>query len=299
MRGGAGIIQPSRFVAGSSSSVWPPRQGSQAPAGYGRGRNGASSSSGPQNRIYALVGRQDQESSPDVVTVILSVSSYDVYAFIDLGSTLSYVTPLVASRFGIELELIEPFEVSTPVGDPVIARRIKDGSVPVSRGASSGVESLYDFVLVSMTMLSSLIFPPAFSQSLGLTCEHMQYYDKLSFWRTGQVAYKLEFPMELGIVHLIFHVSMLRKCLGYSSQVTPIEDIQVIEDLSYEEISVAILDPRVRKLRTKKVASVKVLWRNNKVEEMTWEAKEDMKSRYPHMFHTMGGNVEVTATGTN
>ncbi|XP_070050006.1 uncharacterized protein [Nicotiana tomentosiformis] len=66
--------------------------------------------------------RQDQESSPDVVTGILSVSSYDVYALIDPSSTLSYVTPLVASEFGIEPELIRPFEVSTPIGDPVIAR---------------------------------------------------------------------------------------------------------------------------------------------------------------------------------
>ncbi|XP_070007293.1 uncharacterized protein [Nicotiana sylvestris] len=42
----------------------------------------------------------------------------------DPGSTLSYVTPFVASKFGIELELIKPFEVSTPIGDPMIARRV-------------------------------------------------------------------------------------------------------------------------------------------------------------------------------
>ncbi|XP_070038250.1 uncharacterized protein [Nicotiana tomentosiformis] len=107
-RGGAGIVQPSRSIASSSSSVRPPGQVSQAPAGSGRGRSGASSSSSPQNHIYALAGRQDHESSPDVVT----------------GSTLSYATLLVASKFGIEPELIEPFEMSTHVGDPVIARRV-------------------------------------------------------------------------------------------------------------------------------------------------------------------------------
>ncbi|XP_070052449.1 uncharacterized protein [Nicotiana tomentosiformis] len=88
-RGGAGIDQPAISVASSSSSVRPPGQGSQAPAGRGRGRSGASSSRGPHNHIYALAGRQDHESSPDVVTGILSVSSYDVYALIDPGSTLS------------------------------------------------------------------------------------------------------------------------------------------------------------------------------------------------------------------
>ncbi|WMV24625.1 hypothetical protein MTR67_018010 [Solanum verrucosum] len=45
-----------------------------------------------------------------------------------------------------------------------------------------------------------------------------------------------------------------------------------------------ILDRHVRKLRTKEVASVKVLWRNQFVEEATWEAEEDMNKRYPHLF---------------
>ncbi|XP_070040571.1 uncharacterized protein [Nicotiana tomentosiformis] len=67
-RGDASIVQPAGSVVGSSSSVRPPGQGSQVPINRGRGRGRASSSSGPQNRIYALVGRQDHESSPDVVT---------------------------------------------------------------------------------------------------------------------------------------------------------------------------------------------------------------------------------------
>ncbi|XP_070039527.1 uncharacterized protein [Nicotiana tomentosiformis] len=41
---------------------------SQSSAGRGRGRGRGSSSGCNQNRIYALAGRQDQESSPDVVT---------------------------------------------------------------------------------------------------------------------------------------------------------------------------------------------------------------------------------------
>ncbi|XP_070046279.1 uncharacterized protein [Nicotiana tomentosiformis] len=130
-RGGACIVQPARSITSSSSSVHPPRQGSQALAGRGRGRSGASSSSGPQNRIYALAGRHDHESSLDVVTGILSVSSYDVYALIDPGSTLSYVTP-----FGIELELIEPFELSTPIGDPVIAIRVYKNHIVVVHSRS-------------------------------------------------------------------------------------------------------------------------------------------------------------------
>ncbi|WMV50658.1 hypothetical protein MTR67_044043 [Solanum verrucosum] len=37
-------------------------------------------------------------------------------------------------------------------------------------------------------------------------------------------------------------------------------------------------------MKTKEVASVKVLWRNQLVEKATWEAEEDMKKRYPHLF---------------
>ncbi|XP_019224223.1 PREDICTED: uncharacterized protein LOC109205913 [Nicotiana attenuata] len=52
---------------------------------------------------------------------------------------------------------------------------------------------------------------------------------------------------------------------------------------------------------TKEIASVKVLWRNQKIEEATWEAEEDMKSRYPHLFEGQKENMEggrlITETG--
>ena len=127
-RGSAGgmALWPIGSVAGSSSSVAmrPTGQGIQAPAGRGRGRGGASSSSGASNRIYALTNRQDQEVSPNVITGILSLFSRSVYALIDPDSTLSFISPVVASRIGIVSELIEPFEVATPVGDFVIATRV-------------------------------------------------------------------------------------------------------------------------------------------------------------------------------
>ena len=57
LRGSTGcMVKPTGSVAGSSSSVamCPTGQGIQAPEGSGRGRGGASNSSGPSNRIYAL-----------------------------------------------------------------------------------------------------------------------------------------------------------------------------------------------------------------------------------------------------
>ncbi|WMV18666.1 hypothetical protein MTR67_012051, partial [Solanum verrucosum] len=73
------------------------------------------------------------------------------------------------------------------------------------------------------------------------------------------------------------------------------ENVGIKDNLSYEEIPVQILDRQVRKLRTKEVASVKVLWRNQFIEEATWEAEGDMKKRYPHLFES-GENSDQ---GTN
>ncbi|WMV46279.1 hypothetical protein MTR67_039664 [Solanum verrucosum] len=104
--------------------------------------------------------------------------------------------------------------------------------------------------------------------------------------RIDNVAYEFELPQESAAVHPVFHFSMLKKCMGDLSLFIPTEDICIKDSLSYEEIPVQILDPTVRKLRTKEVASVKVLWRDQFVEEVTWEAEEDMKKRYRHLFES-------------
>ncbi|WMV42512.1 hypothetical protein MTR67_035897 [Solanum verrucosum] len=87
--------------------------------------------------------------------------------------------------------------------------------------------------------------------------------------RIGNIAYELELPQELVAVHPVFHISMFKKCMGDPSLIIPTENIGIKDSLSYEEIHVQILDRQVRKLRTKEVASVKVLWRNQFVEEAT------------------------------
>ncbi|XP_015169968.1 uncharacterized protein [Solanum tuberosum] len=60
--------------------------------------------------------------------------------------------------------------------------------------------------------------------------------------RFVQVAYELELPQELSSVHSVLHVSMLRKCVGDPSRITPTEDVQVTGDFTYEEVPIAILD---------------------------------------------------------
>ncbi|WMV51628.1 hypothetical protein MTR67_045013 [Solanum verrucosum] len=76
--------------------------------------------------------------------------------------------------------------------------------------------------------------------------------------RMGNVAYELELPQELAAVHSLFHISMLKKCMGDTSLIIPTKNIEIKDNLSYEEIPVLILDRQVHKLRTKEVASIKV-----------------------------------------
>ncbi|XP_019261004.1 PREDICTED: uncharacterized protein LOC109238960 [Nicotiana attenuata] len=88
----------------------------------------------------------------------------------------------------------------------------------------------------------------------------------LEDWSGG---YRLELPPEMSLVHPVLHVSMLKKVVGDSSLIVPVKAIEVNGELTYEEIPVAILDRQVGKLRNKEIASVKVLWQNQQVEEAT------------------------------
>ncbi|XP_070048608.1 uncharacterized protein [Nicotiana tomentosiformis] len=76
----------------------------------------------------------------------------------------------------------------------------------------------------------------------------------------------------------------LKKVVGDPALIVLVETIEINEELTYEEIPVSILDRQVRKLRNKDIASMKVLWKNRQVEEATWEAEEEMKKKYPHLF---------------
>ncbi|XP_070041161.1 uncharacterized protein [Nicotiana tomentosiformis] len=102
---------------------------------------GGVQSSGGSVRFYGMRGRQNLEASPDVVTGIFTVQSHDVYALIDQGSTLSYVTPYVAVEFGMEPEhLHEPFSVSTPVGESILVAWVYRDCVIMLHGQDTVVD---------------------------------------------------------------------------------------------------------------------------------------------------------------
>ena len=54
--------------------------------------------------------------------------------------------------------------------------------------------------------------------------------------RIGSVPYELEFPQELEAVHLVFHISMLKKYMGNPSFIVPTKNVVINYNLSYEDI---------------------------------------------------------------
>ena len=77
---------------------------------------------------------------------------------------------------------------------------------------------------------------------------------------------------------------MLRKYNPDASHVIEYEPLEIQPDLSYVEQPVEILDRKEKALRNKIVPLVKVLWRNPRVEEATWELESEMLNKYPHLF---------------
>ena len=91
----------------------------------GQAQAGSSNEALKKKRFYALLYRGEQDTFFDVVTGMLKVFSTDVCALLDRGATLSFVTPLVAKKFDILPDILhEPFIVSTPVSDSVVAKRV-------------------------------------------------------------------------------------------------------------------------------------------------------------------------------
>jgi hypothetical protein len=87
--------------------------------------------------------------------------------------------------------------------------------------------------------------------------------------KRGEVAYQLEFPPQLSDVRNIFHVSQLKKCLHVPEEQIPMEDLDAMEDVSYQVYPVKILETSERVTHNKKIKMCKVQWSHHTEEEAT------------------------------
>ena len=115
--------------------------------------------------------------------------------------------------------------------------------------------------------------------------------------KVGQVAYRLALPSELEKIHNVFHVSMLQRYRSDLSHVVSSETIELRPNLTYEEEPVEILAREVKELRNKKISLVKVMWRNHKTKEATWESEEMMRQQYPQLVNEGNFEDEIFLSG--
>ncbi|GJY90724.1 putative reverse transcriptase domain-containing protein [Tanacetum coccineum] len=78
--------------------------------------------------------------------------------------------------------------------------------------------------------------------------------------RVGTVAYKLELPQQLSLVHNTFYVSNLKKCLSDESLVISLEELRVDDKLRFVEEPVEVMDREIKQLKRSRIPIIKVRW---------------------------------------
>ncbi|XP_073129638.1 uncharacterized protein [Henckelia pumila] len=95
--------------------------------------------------------------------------------------------------------------------------------------------------------------------------------------KIGILAYRLDLPHSLSLIHDVFHMSMLRKYETDPSHVLRTEDMELDSSLSYVEQPMQILDRKDKQLRNKTIPLVLVQWSRHEKEEATGKLEERMR----------------------
>ncbi|GKB59289.1 putative reverse transcriptase domain-containing protein [Tanacetum coccineum] len=139
--------------------------------------------------------------------------------------------------------------------------------------------SVGDYVLLKVSPWKGVV---RFGKKRKLAPRFVRAFEIIE--KVGPVAYRLYLPEELDGVHDTFHVSNLKKCLADPTLQVPLDEIHVDANLNFVEEPVEILEREFKKLKRSKIAIVKVRWNSKRGPEFTWERKDQMKLKYPHLF---------------
>jgi hypothetical protein len=109
----------------------------------------------------------------------------------------------------------------------------------------------------------------------------------------GEIAYQLELPPQLSDVHDVFHVYQLKKCLRVPKEQMPLEELQVGEDLTYQEYLVQILDTSKKALKI--IATRCLKWNGATIKKrllgkkkISW--KQNFQISFP-IYLNLGGKI--------
>jgi hypothetical protein len=89
----------------------------------------------------------------------------------------------------------------------------------------------------------------------------------------GPVAYRLQLPETLSVVHNVFHVSQLKKCLRIPNRTIDVVDVALEPNLTYSEHPIQVLDQKDRITRKKTLKFYKVQWNQHTEDEATWDSR--------------------------
>ena len=81
--------------------------------------------------------------------------------------------------------------------------------------------------------------------------------------RKGNVAYKLQLPLEMSAIFNVFHVSQLKRCLHIPEEAIATTNIKLQSDLTYEEKPIRRLEEMERVTQSKVIKFYKVVWNNH------------------------------------
>jgi hypothetical protein len=98
--------------------------------------------------------------------------------------------------------------------------------------------------------------------------------------RCGPVAYRLQLRETLSIVHNVFHVSQLKKCLRVSDRTLEVMDVTFELDLTYSEHPIRVLDQKDRVTRRKVLKFYKIQWNQHTEDEATWETQDFLEKNF-------------------
>ncbi|KAK6149343.1 hypothetical protein DH2020_016868 [Rehmannia glutinosa] len=101
----------------------------------------------------------------------------------------------------------------------------------------------------------------------------------------GKLAYRLELAAPYAGMHDVFHVSRLKKYQPDPEHIITRDTPPLMENLSYTERPIRIIDQQIRRLRKREIPMVKMVWQNhNRDEDATWEMEEDIRNQYSELF---------------
>jgi hypothetical protein len=85
----------------------------------------------------------------------------------------------------------------------------------------------------------------------------------------GPIAYRLQLPKSLSVVHNVFHVSQLKKCLWILDRTINVVDVALEPDLTYSEHPIRVSDQKDRITRKRALKFYKVQWDRHTEDEAT------------------------------